>query len=190
MDKSLTKYIGLLGRVVKDRVTLFEGTATGVTFDLYGCVQVAVQPKIDKDSKIPDGRWLDVGRLSHGDDRTMPVPDFGFSSEIPSITTLGRWGQDRVTSFEGTISSIQYHLSGKTEFALSPRVDKEGKYPDGKWFDSKRVSLIGDQRAMEPPTFEQTPTVIPVNPQEHGHGPAEKPALDRISDLVDQGLQI
>lgn len=177
MNKPLTNYIELLGRVVKDRVTHFEGTATGVTFDLYGCIQTAVQPKIDKDGKIPDGRWLDVGRLSHGDERTMPVPDF--NSDAPSLATLGRWGQDRVTNFEGTVSSIQFHLSGKTEFALSPRVDKEGKYPDGKWFDSKRVSLIGDQRAMEPPKFDQATTTIPVHPHDHTHGPAEKPAADQ-----------
>ena len=56
MDKHLTNYIDLLGRVVKDRVTCFEGTATNITFDLYGCVQVAVQPKVDKDAKIPHGR--------------------------------------------------------------------------------------------------------------------------------------
>jgi hypothetical protein len=34
------------------------------------------------------------------------------------------------------------------------RVDKKGKFPDGKWFDSKRVTLVGDQRAMAAPKFE------------------------------------
>lgn len=178
MDKHLTNYIDLLGRVVKDRVTHFEGTATGLTFDLYGCIQLAVQPKIDKDGKIPDGRWMDVGRLEpNGDERTMPVPDF--DPESPSLTTLGRWGRDRVTDFEGTVSSIMFQLSGKTEMALSPRIDKENKIPEGKWIETRRVSLVGDQRPMAPPKFEQVPVTIPVNPQAHDHGPAEKPAMDQ-----------
>lgn len=177
MDKPLTNYIDLLGRVVKDRVTHFEGTATGVTFDLYGCIQVAVQPKIDKDGKIPDGRWMDVGRLEpSGDDRTMPVPDF--DPDATPIATLGRWGHDRVTNFEGTVSSIVFQLSGKTELALSPRIDKDGKIPEGKWIEARRVSLVGDQRPMEPPKFEQIPVNIPMHPHEHTHGPAEKPAED------------
>lgn len=176
MDKHLTNYIDLLGRVVKDRVTHFEGTATSLTFDLYGCIQVALQPKIDKDAKLPDGRWLDVGRLTHDDERTMPIPNFG--PDAPPITALGRWGQDQVSGFEGTVSSIQFHLSGRAELALSPRVDKEGKFPDGKWFDSKRVTLVGDQRAMEAPKFEPVPVpIIPENPQAHAHGPAEKPEI-------------
>lgn len=179
MDKHLTNYIDLLGRVVKDRVTHFEGTVTGVSFDLYGCIQVAIQPKIDKAGKIPDGRWMDVGRLEPGgDERTMPVPDFG--ADAPAIATLGRWGQDRVTHFEGTVSSIVFQLSGKTEMALSPRIDKESVIPDGKWIEARRVALVGDQRSMAPPTFEQVQVAtIPVNPRAHVHGPAEKPTMDQ-----------
>jgi len=175
MHNPLANYIKLLGRVIKDRVTHFEGTAVGLTFDLYGCIQVAVQPKIDKDGKIPDGRWLDVNRLEPGgDERTMPIPDF--NPDAPSITSLGRWGRDRVTSFEGTVSSIAFQLSGKTEMVLSPRIDKDGKIPDGKWIDASRVSLIGDEHAMEAPTFTQVPGTLATDPRAHAHGPAEKPS--------------
>lgn len=178
MDKPLTNYVKLLGRVMRDRVTHYEGTATGLTFDLYGCIQVALQPKVDKDGKIPDGRWMDVGRLESSDDvRTMPAPNFEL--DAPTITILGRWGHDRVTDFEGTVSSIMFHLSGKTEIALSPRIDKEGKIQEGKWIDARRVSLVGDQRPMEPPTFEQVSVPVPLNPYEHQHGPAEKPLMDQ-----------
>lgn len=171
---SLNNYIDLLGRKIKCRVTHYEGTATGISFDLYGCVQVAIQPKIDKDGKIPDGRWLDVGRLeSDSAERTLPAPDFG--SNADTISLLGRWGRDRVTNFEGTISSVIFLLTGKAEVILSPAVDKDGKIPDGKCINLKHVELIGDQRRMESPRFEQPPGILPANPREHQHGPAEKP---------------
>lgn len=172
MEKPLTNYINLLGRVVKDRVTHFEGTVTNLTFDLYGCVQAAVLPKIDKDGKFTDGRWLDVHRLEPlADVRTMPVPDFG--SGLFPIENLGRWGRDRVSNFEGTISSIALLLSGVTEVALSPLIDKDGKLPEGKWFQSGRVELVGDDRRMKAPTFNQEQPTIGARPSEHTHGPAD-----------------
>jgi len=180
MDKQLAHYFELLGRIAKDRVTHFEGTVTNLTFDLYGCIQAAIQPKVDKDNKFPDGRWLDVHRLEPcGETRTMSVPVF--SPDTPSIAILGRWGRDPVTNFEGTISSIAFLLSGKAEVTLSPRIDKDGKLPEGKWFDAKRVALIGDQRSMMAPKFEQiqVPVIIPEHPRDHQHGPAEKPPVDQ-----------
>lgn len=176
MADPLTNYVDLLGRNGHDRVTRFEGAVTSVTFDLYGCIQVSVQPRVDKDGKLPDGRWLDVHRLEPDATRAMLVPDF--SSNAPAIAILGRWGRDRVSGFEGTVSSIAYHLSGKVEVALSPRVDKEGKVPEGRWLDAARVELIGDTRAMEAPKFTHAPGTLAVDPHQHEHGPAEKPSAD------------
>ena len=174
----LDNYIKLLGRVVCDRVTHFEGTITNVTFDLYGCIQAAVQPPVDKDGKLPDGRWMDVHRLEpKGDDRGAPTPDFG--PDAPTIEVLGRWGRDCVTHFEGTVSSVAFPLAGRAEIALTPRVDKDGKHQEGKWFDAKRVSMIEDQRQMPPPKFAETPTVVAAHPRDHAHGPAEKPAPEQ-----------
>lgn len=53
----------LLGLKVRDRVTGFEGVATSVTFDLFGCVQTFVIPPVNQDGKIPHGAWFDAHRL-------------------------------------------------------------------------------------------------------------------------------
>lgn len=70
-------HIELLGKTAKDRVTGFQGVIATVSFDLYGCVQAAISPPVDKDGKLPDGRWFDVNRLEIVDEkRVMPVPEF------------------------------------------------------------------------------------------------------------------
>ena len=41
------KHFKVLGYRVKDKVTGYTGVATSVCFDLYGCVQVTVNPGLD-----------------------------------------------------------------------------------------------------------------------------------------------
>ncbi len=55
--------MNLLGKQVKDKITDFEGIATSKHIYLTGCNQFGVQPKIDKDGKVPDMRYFDEGRL-------------------------------------------------------------------------------------------------------------------------------
>ena len=74
----MEEYMRILGCCVRDRVTGFTGTATLVSFDLYGCVQVIVSPSgTDKDGKTFSGQWFDHKRLEVTN-RTpvMAVPDF------------------------------------------------------------------------------------------------------------------
>lgn len=74
---SAKNHIDLLGKKAKDKVTGFTGVLTGVSFDLYGCIQVVITPELDKDGKIQDGRWLDINRVEITDEnRVMPVPQF------------------------------------------------------------------------------------------------------------------
>lgn len=72
--------IKLLGKRVRDRVMGAEGVATGVTFELYGCVQVLVTQSADKDGKQRDLQYFDVNRLEvlRGE-RVMPLPAFDYA---------------------------------------------------------------------------------------------------------------
>jgi hypothetical protein len=58
------QHLNMLGLEVQDKVTLFNGIVTSVSFDLYGCLQYAVSPRVDKDGKIPEGRWIDAHRVT------------------------------------------------------------------------------------------------------------------------------
>ena len=52
-----------LGQEVKDTVTGFKGIAIATTTFLYGCRRVSVQPKMDKEGKIPEAQVFDEPQL-------------------------------------------------------------------------------------------------------------------------------
>lgn len=52
-----------LGKVVRDKVSGYEGVCTSRVEFMTGCVQYAIQPKVDKDGKLPDVVYFDEGRL-------------------------------------------------------------------------------------------------------------------------------
>jgi hypothetical protein len=66
-----------LGCEVKDRVTDATGVVECVSFDLYGCIQAGVKPKVDKEGKQLDARWFDTSRLEITNDKpVMDLPAF------------------------------------------------------------------------------------------------------------------
>lgn len=71
------KHIDLLGLKATDVVTGYSGVATSLSFDLYGCIQIALTPPIDEKGEASNGRWFDVTRLRIDDDTpVMERPDF------------------------------------------------------------------------------------------------------------------
>lgn len=82
--------IALLGRVASDKVTGFRGVITSASFDLYGCVQVALTPPAPADGQeLKHGHWFDVNRVQVSADRVMPVPDFDAKGDQPENYTHG-----------------------------------------------------------------------------------------------------
>jgi len=71
------KHIELLGFEAEDKITGFKGTIDSICFDLYGCVQASVRPKVNKDGTVPDGCWFDVTRLNiNTENRVVNMPNF------------------------------------------------------------------------------------------------------------------
>ena len=74
---NIQNQLDLLGRPARDRVTGFKGIISSICFDLYGCVQAVIQPKVDSRGQYPDGRYIDVSRLEvESTKRVMPLPAF------------------------------------------------------------------------------------------------------------------
>ncbi len=73
----MQEHLHLLGLRVRDRITGFAGVVVSVNFDLYGCIQAAVSPPVDKEGKKPDPLWLDISRLEVTDTvPRMARPDY------------------------------------------------------------------------------------------------------------------
>lgn len=71
------KHLDLLGLTVVDKVTGREGIVTSVCFDLYGCIQAAVDPGYKEDGSRHDCSWFDINRLRVLFDKpVMDRPDF------------------------------------------------------------------------------------------------------------------
>lgn len=75
-------YMDVMGLECKDKVTGFIGFVECISFDLYGCVQVALKPKMDKDGKVGEGKWFDHKRLVVINDKpVMELPDFSLAEQ-------------------------------------------------------------------------------------------------------------
>ena len=81
---NLEEYFNYLGRKAEDRVTGFSGIVTTVSFDLYGCIQVILNPGLDKDGKMGELHWFDINRLKvdFNEDPVMEQPKFDFSFNL------------------------------------------------------------------------------------------------------------
>lgn len=74
------QHLDILGYPVRDKVTGLEGVAVSVSFDLYGCIQVIVNPGIDKEGKQKEQGWYDISRIERtSKKRVMDPPDFVFT---------------------------------------------------------------------------------------------------------------
>jgi hypothetical protein len=86
----------MLGCRVQDRITGITGIVESVSFDLYGCVQAVMRsrPTTEKPLEIPEGRWIDVKRLTVLDPTpVMDVPSFDpeiGAAEKPAFNSMPR----------------------------------------------------------------------------------------------------
>ena len=51
------------GRKYKDKISGFEGVATGQCTYISGCDQVLLTPKAKKSGEVPQASWFDVQRV-------------------------------------------------------------------------------------------------------------------------------
>ena len=64
-------------------------------------------------------------------------------------SNLGKEGRDKVTGFQGIITSKHIYLTGCTQYGLQPPVDKDGKFTEQNFFDEGRIEIIGEGIAAE-----------------------------------------
>ena len=89
-----------------------------------------------------------------------------------TIDLLGLTVRDKVTGFEGVISSVSFDLYGCVQCVVTPSMKEDGTLGEARWFDVHRLDVMPKDRAMDVPDF----SAIARKPSEFSHGPAEKPA--------------
>ena len=56
---------------------------------------------------------------------------------------LGLLVKDKITGFEGILTSRTEYLTGCNRYAVQPRVLKEGNLIDACWFDEDQIEVTG-----------------------------------------------
>lgn len=75
--ETIKKHMNLLGMEVQDKVTGMKGIVGTISFDLYGCIQATITPKVNKTTEKPISYWYDVSRLKILKKKpVMKRPDF------------------------------------------------------------------------------------------------------------------
>ena len=55
---------------------------------------------------------------------------------------LGSEVKSNISGFKGLVTSRSEHLNGCNRYWVTPPIDKNGKLPDGYWFDEGELIVI------------------------------------------------
>lgn len=89
------------------------------------------------------------------------------------LQLLGLKVKDRVTGFEGVVTSVSFDLYGCIQATVHLGLGSDGKISDQAWFDVNRLAVELDLPVMSRPYFEK-------GYQAEGlQGAAEKPAMSK-----------
>jgi len=143
-EDSITEVDFDLGDVVEDDVTGFRGVASTITYNLYNCPRVAVQPQVGSDTILPGGdsendidreeqfKATDVDVNTYDGDVSIRLNFRGFEGYEPAV--------DKVT---GVASTFEEHpevdeveLNASTSGMYDPEADEHDERPAG-WVSAK-----------------------------------------------------
>jgi len=58
------------------------------------------------------------------------------------MENLGKLAKDKITGFEGVVTSKHIYLTGCNQYGVQPKVNKEGKIPEREYFDEFRLEFL------------------------------------------------
>ena len=69
------------------------------------------------------------------------------------LALLGLKVQDKVTDYEGVVTSVSFDLYGCIQAVVNPGLDKDGKPKETYWFDVTRLKVVNNIPIMDVPNF-------------------------------------
>lgn len=92
------------------------------------------------------------------------------------LDMLGMRVKDRVTGFEGIVSSVMFDLYGCIQAIVTPVVGADGKVSDSHYFDVNRLEITSTEPVMRRPAFDWSPEDISNGEQ----GCADRPKMVKV----------
>lgn len=127
----------LLGIIVRDKVTGFIGVAENRATFLYGCDRYCVQPKIDKEGKMPESKMIDEPQLEIVEGEVAAMEP---AIEPKQLVEMGQLVLDPIRSTEGTVIGRAVYLNGCSRVLIQPK-QKGEKERKSWWVDEPQVEL-------------------------------------------------
>lgn len=143
-----------LGVLVEDKVTGFTGVADHFVTFLHGCDRYSVQPRIDKDGKIPESGFFDEPQLRILDGNPVMEP----AGTPPQLVELGQLVKDPVRGLEGVVTGRAVYLNGCARICVTPK--QKGDKDLTFWVDENQVepkkTMLGDNKTPVNPGPKKT----------------------------------
>ena len=62
--------------------------------------------------------------------------------EVPDEFEFGDVLRDTITGFTGIFTGFSTYMTGCAQLFLTPKMVKDGEYPDGSWIDIDRLEAV------------------------------------------------
>lgn len=131
-----------LGLIARDPISGVEGIIVARAHHLFGCNSYGLAQVKRPDGTVPKTEYFDEDRIeiTGKGEAKIQINEFDEIFMHPA----GKTARDKVTGFVGTIVYRMEYLHGSNQYALSPKVDGEGKLRDMEQFDEGRIEIIDD----------------------------------------------
>lgn len=88
------------------------------------------------------------------------------------LAKLGFTVKDKITGFEGIVTSVNFDLYGCIQLLVHPGLDEKGKIREAQWFDTARLEILNEEPIMKQPKFNFKKSIPKAE-----KGPALKPGF-------------
>jgi hypothetical protein len=137
----------LLGQLVREKITGFEGIVCALSYEVDGTVFVGIQPRGLDNGNPREPLDFDIERVEVVDATPAILNTKGDAARLS--VRLGAVYRDRVTGLVGTATRRIDFLGGCTRITIRPKVDKDGKLHDGLMIPVEQAELIDQTPAVE-----------------------------------------
>lgn len=140
----MTTFKYKLGLKAFDPISGFEGIIISRVHHLFGCSQYGLAPKKGEDGQVKKTEYFDEGRIEIIDIDGIGTEENQIN-EFDKIFAYeaGKEAMDKVTGFKGTIVYRLEYMHGCNQYALIPKVCKDGKTREVEHFDEGRIEILG-----------------------------------------------
>jgi hypothetical protein len=139
-------HLDLLGKLVKDATSGFEGIVIQTLEQMSGNIQIAIQPQVKADATgiYPEAMFIDYHMID--------VTGEGVSARVtkvptPSAIKLGQRVKDVATDFTGIAYEKATYINGCEAFSVLPKAVKTDLINGNSspsWIAATRVVLVDD----------------------------------------------